>query len=319
VPPEPNPVLSTLDGGIVQLTWSIPLGIPHVHCYLVPVEDGWLLVDTGLGVPGVEAAWAEALASVDGPVAAILVTHSHPDHVGAAADVARVTGAPVLQGRLDYARCVAHWGNEDAGAHLSDHLLRHGAPDVDAARIGEATRSLLPMVRFARDPALLDEGDLVHGWRVLHLPGHADGHICLHRDGVLLAGDAILDPITPTVGLFPGSSPDPLADYFGSLARIGELRARVAYAGHGLPVADPTGRAEAIRAHHEVRLDETVRALEGGPRSAWDVSLELFPEPLPPPQRRFAVVEALAHLEHLARRGRLSAQAGDVVRYAIRT
>jgi glyoxylase-like metal-dependent hydrolase (beta-lactamase superfamily II) len=120
------------------------------------------------------------------------------------------------------------------------------------------------------------------------------------------------------VGLFPGSSPDPLADYFGSLARIGELRARVAYAGHGVPIADPTGRAEAIRAHHEVRLDETIHALADGPASAWDVSLALFPEPLPPPQRRFAVVEALAHLEHLARRGRLNVQPGDVVRYSIR-
>jgi glyoxylase-like metal-dependent hydrolase (beta-lactamase superfamily II) len=319
VPSEPNPALSTLDEGIVRLTWSIPLGIPHVHCYLVPVEDGRLLVDTGLGLPGAEAAWEAALASVDGPVVGIVVTHSHPDHVGGAADVARVTGAPVLQGRLDYERCLAHWGDGSSSGRLVEHLLLHGVPEAKARRIDEATRRLLPMVRFARDPALLDEGDLVHGWGVMNLPGHADGHICLFRDGVLLAGDSILDPITPTVGLFPGSSPDPLADYLGSLARIGELGARVAYAGHGRPIADPTGRAEAIRAHHGVRLDETIRALTDGPRSAWDVSLALFPEPLPPPQRRFAVVEALAHLEHLARRGRLIAQAGDVVRYAIRT
>jgi glyoxylase-like metal-dependent hydrolase (beta-lactamase superfamily II) len=224
----------------------------------------------------------------------------------------------VLQGRLDYRRCLAHWGNDHTAAHLVDHLLRHGAPDLEARRIGEATSSLMPMVHFVRDPLLVEEGDDVHGWRVLVLPGHADGHICLLRDGVLLAGDAILDPITPTVGLFPDSPPDPLADYLGSLARIRDLRPRVAYAGHGRPILDPAGRADEILVHHEERLGETLRALAAGPRSAWDVSLALFPDPLPPPQRRFAVVEALAHLEHLARRGRLSAQAGDVVRYAIR-
>jgi glyoxylase-like metal-dependent hydrolase (beta-lactamase superfamily II) len=319
MPSEPNPALSTLGEGIVRLTWSIPLGIPHVHCYLVPVEDGWLLVDTGLGLPGAEAAWTAALDSVDGPVVSIVVTHSHPDHVGGAADVALITGAPVSQGRLDYQRCLSHWGNERAGAHLADHLLLHGAPDVEARRIGEATSSLLPLVHFARDPQLLDEGDLVHGWRVLHLPGHADGHICLLRDGVLLAGDAILDPITPTVGLFPGGAPDPLADYLASLARIVELRPRVAYAGHGRPIPDPPARAEEIQGHHGERLVETVRALESGPRSAWDVSHALFPEPLPPPQRRFAVVETLAHLEHLVRHGRVSAQQGDVMLYSVRS
>ena len=33
------------------------------------------------------------------------------------------------------------------------------------------------------------------------MPGHADGHLCLVRDGVLVAGDHLLDRITPAVGL----------------------------------------------------------------------------------------------------------------------
>ena len=43
-------------------------------------------------------------------VARIFVTHFHPDHVGAAADVAELTGAPVHQGELDYAQCELVWG-----------------------------------------------------------------------------------------------------------------------------------------------------------------------------------------------------------------
>ena len=42
---------------------------------------------------------------------------------------------------------------------------------------------------------------------MLHLPGHADGHLALLRDGVLVAGDALLGGITPNVGLWPASAP----------------------------------------------------------------------------------------------------------------
>ena len=39
-----------------------------------------------------------------------LITHFHPDHVGAAADLAELTGAPVFQGAGDYDQCVRTWG-----------------------------------------------------------------------------------------------------------------------------------------------------------------------------------------------------------------
>lgn len=316
---EPQPALVSLSDEIVRVTWSIPLGIPHVHCYLVRVDgDGWMLVDTGLGLPDVEAAWKAALATLDGAVVAILVTHNHPDHVGGAADVARLTGAPVYQGRLDYERCVRLW-DDDSPATIRRHLVRHGTPRGEARRILAAERRVAGLVRYARDPTLLDEGGDLCGWQVLRLPGHADGHLALLRDGVLLAGDTILDPITPAIGLYPDSSPDPLADYLASLERIAELAPRVAYAGHGRPIPDPAARAAAIAAHHDERLADTALAAEGRPRSAWEVARTLFPASLPPAQRRFAVVEALSHLEHLAHRGRLVRSEEDgVVRYARR-
>ena len=68
------------------------------------------------------------------------------------------------------------------------------------------------------------------------MPGHADGHLCLLRDdGVLIAGDHLLTPITPAIGLYPESRPDPLGDYVSSLALVEELRPRVSYGGHGRP------------------------------------------------------------------------------------
>jgi glyoxylase-like metal-dependent hydrolase (beta-lactamase superfamily II) len=155
-----------------------------------------------------------------------------------------------------------------------------------------------------RDPELLDDRDEVDGWRVEVLRGHADGHIVLLRDGVMIAGDTILMEITPAIGLYPRSRPDPLGDYFVTLARIEELAPRVAYAGHKDPVTEPAARAREIRAHHEERLARTVSALDGRPQNAYAVSLALFPGDLPPSLRRFATAESLAHLERLVRDGR---------------
>ena len=146
---------------------------------------------------------------------------------------------------------------------------------------------------------------------MLELPGHADGHICLLRDGVLVAGDHLLQKITPTVGLYPDSRPDPLGDYLASLERTIELAPRVALPGHHGVVADPAGRAREIVEHHRRRLDETVAALGSEPRSAYEVSLALFGAGLDASGRRFALAETLAHLERLVLEGRARREGDD--------
>src|ERR671923_113232 len=134
-------------------------------------------------------------------------------------------------------------------------------------------------------------------------PGHADGHVALLRDGVLVSGDVVLGEISPAVGLYPESRPDPLADYLRSLQRIVELDPDVVYGGHGEPVRAPAGRARGLVAHHLQRLEGTPAAPGPQPPSGYEVSLRLFGEELSPPQRRFAVAETLSHLEHLVARG----------------
>jgi glyoxylase-like metal-dependent hydrolase (beta-lactamase superfamily II) len=167
-----------------------------------------------------------------------------------------------------------------------------------------------PFIRFARDPALLHEGDELEGWQVLELPGHADGHLGFLRDGVLIAGDHVLPDISPAVGLYPDSRPDPLGDYLASLERTIALAPRVAYPGHGEPIQDPAQRARALIEHHRRRLVETEAALTTSTQSAYDVSLAVFGAELGPTQRRFAVAETLSHLERLVHEGRAS-RGGD--------
>ena len=103
-----------VEEGLYRITFSLPLGIDHVHCYLVRSSNGgFILVDTGLGSRDPEARWRPVLDALDAPIEAIVVTHLHPDHVGGARDVAELTGAPVFQGRDDHAQCTRAWGERD--------------------------------------------------------------------------------------------------------------------------------------------------------------------------------------------------------------
>ena len=296
--------MEVVEKGVRRITFALPLGIDHVHCYLLRSSTGgWILVDTGLGSRDPEAQWRPVLDELDAPIERIVVTHMHPDHVGGARDIQELTGAPVLQGREDYDQCVAAWGRRDPERFVA-YWSSHGMPGLTIDGITRESERLMAAVHWVEGPELLDAGDEVDGWRVEVLRGHADGHIVLLRDGVMIAGDTILGGITPAIGLYPNSRPDPLGDYLQTLDRIEELAPRVAYTGHREAVLDPAGRAREIRSHHFERLLYAEQALNGEPLSGYDVSLALWPGDLPPTLRRFATAESLAHLERLVHEGR---------------
>src|SRR5262249_27264745 len=239
-------------------------------------DGGWMLVDTGLGLPGAEERWAPILTALDGPVTRIVVTHFHPDHVGDSAVVAELTSAPVFQGADDYAQCRRIWGEDRQPARYAAHVLAHGLPESELDELRRESDALAQLVHAAASPEPLEPGEAIDGWEVVHLPGHADGHLALLRDGILLAGDALLARISPVVGLYPGARPDTLGVCLGTLEQIVGLAPAVASAGPHEPVDDPAARAFELLEHHRRRLDETGAALSAEPSSGYEVSRRLF-------------------------------------------
>ncbi len=306
----PTPTLTELEPGIVQVTMPLPWALDHVHCYALASPDGWTLVDAGLGTRQTVAWWEEVLEALGRPaVTQLVLTHYHPDHLGASAGLALITGAPqVVQGRLDRALAVAGWEEGD-DADYERYLRDHGMPaDLAAA----STRAEIGVaVELAVPTRLVDEDDVVDAggrrWRVLELPGHADGHIALHDEGGgrLIGGDVLLDEITPNVGRWPDTAPDPLGRYLATLRRVADLAPAVVYPGHGPVIRTASDRAAEIAGHHDERLDVAAAALAEGAESAYDAAQVIWrDEPLGFHEQRFALVEAISHLERLAATGR---------------
>ena len=214
-----------------------------------------------------------------------------------------ITGAPVFEGELDFNACLAAWAPPANKRRFSGLLEAHGF-DMDVAAGAQASDEILAAnVRHHAAPLFVDEGDVVDGWDVIHLPGHAPGHLVLMRDNVMISGDVLLNRITPNISRDLQSGPDPLARYLETLDRIALIAPERTYPGHGSPIENPAERAGEIKLHHDERLAITLSALDAGPRTAYESSYTVFPDDLPPFLRRFAFLETLAHLEYLALKG----------------
>ncbi len=186
------------------------------------------------------------------------------------------------------------------------------------------------MMRFAggkmgavpRPTHRVDDADRVdaggRSWVSLHTPGHTNDHLCLYdpEAGILISGDHVLPTITPHISGV-GSVVDPLTEFFRSLERVAELDgATTVLPAHGLAFEDLAGRAEAIRHHHEDRL-QTLRdtSADVGWGTVADYSKQLFPERS---WGQMADSETYAHLEHLRLTGEAQVRDdGDDLMYLI--
>ena len=302
--------VTDLGGGVHRVTQPLPWKLDHVHCYAVEDPDGWTLIDCGLGTRGTEARWIEVLRELGSPrIHRLVITHYHPDHIGASSLLAAICAPDeIVQGSYDRVLTEGAWLDPTSGPRFERHLLAHGMPEDDARRSAE-DEGTLPI-----DPAtptrLVDEGDELElageRFTVLCLPGHADGHIALYGEssGRLFAGDVLLHEITPNVGRWDDTAPDPLGRYLHSLSRIAELAPRVVYPGHKSIIENAPERAREITAHHAERLDVHLAALREGARSAFEVGLHVWGGSLGFHEQRFALVEAISHLERLEAEGR---------------
>jgi glyoxylase-like metal-dependent hydrolase (beta-lactamase superfamily II) len=303
--------------GVWRITTPLPFRPRSVHAYLVEQGGAFLLVDGGANT---DDAWAALDAGVRAAaggwdrVAAHLVTHMHLDHVGLVERVRDACGAPLWMGALDAERSAhARAHPDEEAAYRSELLRRCGAPEELRRGVEQARAGSDPFSAWVpTDVPLAGEGGRLPGfpaWRWVWTPGHTAGHVSLFRpeDGVLVAGDAVLPRITPTIGV-NRQRPDPVSDYLGALDRLDALGVRLVLPGHGEPLEGgaATERIAELRRATEDETEAVAALVREGPCTAWETARRRHPHPeYPPSVLMHAIRETRAHLDRLVLAGRV--------------
>ena len=237
----------------------------HVHAYVV---HGTVptLVDAPPGGEAFLDDLAAALAAAgDGPLAQVIVTHAHPDHIDGAAAVH------------------ARWPSA---------VFRKRAPLPEGDGI--------PWQAIEKEPTLAaGEPEL---W-VLHTPGHAPDHSCLLevRSGTLLGGDLAINGNTIAIPAEHGGN---LRHYLQSVRAVLEMQPRVILPSHGEPILQPASLLRGYISHRLAREQQILECLSAGLVSADAIVDRLYAataDALKPAARQ----NVLAHLQKLAEDGRV--------------
>ena len=168
-------------------------------------------------------------AELDGvEISAVALTHAHPDHQGVAKDVCEARGVPLA--------CHA----DDVEAMEGTRAMQEAAVDHPVNRMIRAIWQGPPY----KVDRVLNEGDEIAGFRVVHAPGHARGEVIFFResDRVAICGDVIRN-MSYATGLPGIKEPPPIFTYDPaenrrSIRKLAELNPSLLLPGHGPAVAD---------------------------------------------------------------------------------
>lgn len=232
------------------------------------------LIDPGPTDPDEQA---KLLRFLDGevqrqPLTAVILTHHHIDHVGAATLIADRYGVPV-------------WAHADAAARL----------------VGQVT-----VARHLQDGEILQLGEAPTGrsWHLeAHLtPGHAPGHLAFRfpEYGVLLAAD-LVSTLSSVIVAPPDGN---LRDYLASLRRMQAVPLRLLLPSHGGPSSRPAQVLADALEHRLERERQLLAALAAGPRTLAELVPEVY-RGVPRDLWSLAEMQLVGNLEKLRDEGRV--------------
>ncbi|WP_208350581.1 MBL fold metallo-hydrolase [Pseudaestuariivita rosea] len=311
--------------GIFWVRLPLPMALDHVNCYILDDGDSWTVIDTGFNSKRTKDIWNGLLTGPfkAKPVHRVIVTHHHPDHIGLAGWFQTEHSAPLWTTRTAwlFARMLTLDEQDRPTAETLTFWRDAGMDrDIFEQRARERPFNFADIVApmplgFER----LSQGDIVdmggRRWTVHIGHGHAPDHATFWSldDDLVISGDQIIPSISSNIGVYATEpNADPLSEWLESCERLGALAkdSHLVLGGHKLPFTGlPTRMRQLIDNHHGAlrRLEDFLST----PKTAAECFPALFKRQISGPEYGLALVEAVAHLNHLLRLDRVSRKRSD--------
>lgn len=306
--------------GVLWLRIPLPMVLDHVNVYALRETDGWTVIDTGLNSRRTIALWEKILAgSLEGaPVRRLVVTHHHPDHVGLAGWFQN-SGAELHMTRTAwlFSRMLTLDSQPEATEEQVQFWVDAGMDaEILAARRLERPFNFADVVYpmplgFSR----LHEGRTIkmgsRTWDIRFGHGHSPDHATFwsHDGDLVIGGDQLLATISPNIGVYatePGA--DPLGEWMAACEALQPyaLDSQLVLPGHKLPFTGLPARMRQLIDNHHGALKRLRDHISEGPCSAADCFAPLFKRKIDGGTYGLALVEAVAHLNHLHQLGEVT-------------
>lgn len=292
----------------------VPWDLKSVNVHLVELDQGYMLVDSGVATEECFQILSSAIAELGvkwTDLRTLLLTHYHPDHIGHSWKILALSGARLIMhgADVDYLAELAHANGVPC---FAEAMRIAGVPPELAADIEHALRGNRPAFRTHHPQQTLMGGEslAIRGGtlEVIWTPGHTPGHVCLYwpEQRTLISGDHVLQKITPNISWHPNE--DMLARYLASLELLLPYDIHEVIPSHGTRFSDHRAVIKGTTEHHEERCATIFEHIARTAMTAHELVLALWRRKLSAFHHHFAVFEILAHLEYMSRRGEVSSQ-----------
>ena len=311
--------------GIHWIRLPLPMKLDHVNIYALDDGDGWVLIDTGFFSQKGIRIWEKLLEGplAGKPVKRVLVTHHHPDHMGMAGWFQQEHGVELWTTRTSWLFCrmltldtQEVWPQETIDFYRSAGM----SEEVLQGRLADRPFNFSDMVhKMPLGYRRIKEGDVLNiggrDWEVLVGNGHAPEHATLwcHDDNIVLAGDQIIPGISPNIGVYATEpDADPLLDWYEACEKFSKIAHEDHFVlpGHKLPFTGLPDRMEQLIENHHGAL-KRLREHLSEPRTAGDCFAPLFKRSIGAGEYGLALVESIAHLNHLYHLGEATRQRNE--------